>query len=149
MITPQVGDSRLVAAGTQVDEGDTIVTFKGGEAQLRMLDGAYLMVRENSRIKIEAYVADGGDDDRSILDLLQSTVRSITGWIGKFNRAAYEIHTPILVTIGVRGTDHEVSYIPPDDPRARRRTRSIAGSRRAYSSPRSANESVWLPATMK
>jgi hypothetical protein len=117
MITPQVGDSLLVAEGTQVHEGDTIVTFKAGEAQLRMLDGAYLMVREDSRIKIEAYVADGGDDDRSILDLLQGTVRSITGWIGKFNRAAYEIHTPILVTIGVRGTDHEVSYIPPGDPR--------------------------------
>jgi len=117
MITPQAGDSRLVAAGTEVDEGDTIVTFRGGEAQLRMLDGAYLMVRENSRIKIEAYVADGGDDDRSILDLLQGTVRSITGWIGKFNRSAYEIHTPILVTIGVRGTDHEVSYIPPGDSR--------------------------------
>ncbi|MGH8736044.1 MAG: FecR family protein [Burkholderiales bacterium] len=117
MITPQVGDSRLVAKGSEVHEGDTIVTFEGGEAQLHMLDGAYLMVRENSRIKIEAYVADGGDKDRSILDLIKGTVRSITGWIGKYNRAAYEIRTPILVTIGVRGTDHEVTYIPPGDPR--------------------------------
>jgi hypothetical protein len=117
MITPQVGDSRLVAKGSEVHEGDTIVTFTGGEAQLHMLDGAYLMVRENSRIKIEAYVADGGDEDRSILDLIKGTVRSITGWIGKYNRAAYEIRTPILVTIGVRGTDHEVTYIPPGDPR--------------------------------
>ena len=117
MITPEVGDSRLLAKGSEVHEGDTIVTFRNGEAQLRMLDGAYLMVRENSRIKIEAYIADGGDKDRSILDLIKGTVRSITGWIGKFNRAAYEIHTPILVTIGVRGTDHEVTYIPPGDPR--------------------------------
>jgi hypothetical protein len=117
MITPQVGDSRLVAKGSEVHEGDTVVTFRNSEAQLRMLDGAYLMVRENSRIKIEAYVADGGDKDRSILDLIKGTVRSITGWIGKYNRAAYEIRTPILVTIGVRGTDHEVTYIPPGDPR--------------------------------
>jgi FecR protein len=117
MITPKVGDSRLVAVKSQVEEGDTIVTFKGGEAQLRMLDGAYLLVRENSRLKIESYVAEGGGGDRSILDLLQGTVRSITGWIGKFNRAAYEIRTPILVTIGVRGTDHEASYIAPGDPR--------------------------------
>ncbi len=117
MITPQDGDSRLVAVGSQVEEGDTIVTFKGGEAQLRMLDGAYLLVRENSRLKIESYVAEGGGGDRSILDLLQGTVRSITGWIGKFNRSAYEIRTPILVTIGVRGTDHEASYIAPGDPR--------------------------------
>ena len=117
MISPQVGDSRLVAKGSEVHEGDTIVTFRDGEAQLRMLDGAYLLLRENSRLKIEAYVADGGDADRSILGLLQGTVRSITGWIGKFNRSAYEIRTPILVTIGVRGTDQEVTYLPPGDPR--------------------------------
>jgi hypothetical protein len=117
MITPRVGDSRLVAKGSRVNEGDTVITFTGAETQLHMLDGAYLMVRENSRIKIQAYVADGGDKDRSILDLIKGTVRSITGWIGKYNRAAYEIRTPILVTIGVRGTDHEVTYIPPGDPR--------------------------------
>jgi hypothetical protein len=119
MITPKVGDSRLAAKGGRVNEGDTIITFNGSEAQLRMLDGAYLMVRANSRIKIQAYVADGGKDDRSILDLIKGTVRSITGWIGKYNRTAYEIRTPILVTIGVRGTDHEVTYIPPDDPRGK------------------------------
>ena len=119
MITPKVGDSRLAAKGGRVNEGDTIITFHGAETQLHMLDGAYLMVRENSRIKIQAYVADGGKNDRSILDLIKGTVRSITGWIGKYNRAAYEIRTPILVTIGVRGTDHEVTYIPPGDPRGK------------------------------
>ena len=80
MITPQIGDDRLVAKGSEVHEGDTIVTFKGGEAQLHMQDGAYLMVRENSRIKIEAYIADGGEKDRSILDLIKGTVRIITGF---------------------------------------------------------------------
>ena len=99
MITPQVGDSRLLANGSEVHEGDTIVTFRNGEAQLRMLDGAYLMLRENSRMKIEAYVADGGDKDRSILDFIKGTVRTITGWIGKSTRAAYEIRTPIPVTL--------------------------------------------------
>jgi hypothetical protein len=99
MITPQVGDSRLVAKGSEVHEGDTIVTFRNGEAQLQMLDGAYLMLRQNSRMTIEAYVADGGDKDRSILDLIKGTVRSITGWIGKYNRAAYEIRTPIFVAM--------------------------------------------------
>jgi len=79
MITPQAADSRLVVKDSQVNEGDTIITFKGGEVQLHMLDGAYLMGRENSRLKIEAYVADGGDKDRSILDLIKGTMRSITG----------------------------------------------------------------------
>ena len=143
MITPQVGDSRLVANGSEVREGDTIITFKGGEAQLRMLDGAYLMVREKSRIKIEAYIADGGDKDRSILDLIKGTVRSITGWIGKFNRAAYEIRTPILVTIGVRGTDHEVTYIPPGDPRGEPGVYDKVNEGKAFM--RSGNDVVEVP----
>ena len=132
MITPQTGDSRLAANGIRVNEGDTVTTFKGAESQLHMLDGAYLMVRENSRIKIETYVADGGDKDRSILDLIKGTARSITGWIGKYNRATYEIHTPILVTIGVRGTDHEVSYIPPGDPRGKPRVYDKVNESKAF-----------------
>jgi len=143
MITPQVGDSRLVVKDSQVNEGDTIITFKGGETQLHMLDGAYLMVRENSRLKIEAYVADGGDKDRSILDLIKGTVRSITGWIGKYNRAAYEIRTPILVTIGVRGTDHEVTYIPPGDPRGEPGVYDKVNEGKAFM--RSGNDVVEVP----
>ena len=143
MITPQIGDDRLVAKGSEVHEGDTIVTFKGGEAQLHMQDGAYLMVRENSRIKIEAYIADGGEKDRSILDLIKGTVRSITGWIGKYNRAAYEIRTPILVTIGVRGTDHEITYIPPGDPRGEPGVYDKVNEGRAFM--RSGSEVVEVP----
>jgi len=143
MITPQTGDSRLVAKGIRVNEGDTVITFKGAETQLHMLDGAYLMVRENSRIKIEAYVADGGDKDRSILDLIKGTVRSITGWIGKYNRTAYEIRTPILVTIGVRGTDHEVTYIPPGDPRGEPGVYDKVNEGKAFM--RSGNDVVEVP----
>jgi hypothetical protein len=143
MITPRVGDSRLVAKGVRVNEGDTVITFRGAETQLRMLDGAYLMVREDSRIKIEAYVADGGAKDRSILDLIKGTVRSITGWIGKYNRSAYEIRTPILVTIGVRGTDHEVTYIPPGDPRGEPGVYDKVNEGKAFM--RSGNDVVEVP----
>ena len=143
MITPHIGDSRLVAKGIRVNEGDTVITFKGAETQLHMLDGAYLMVRENSRIKIEAYVADGGEKDRSILDLIKGTVRSITGWIGKYNRTAYEIRTPILVTIGVRGTDHEVTYIPPGDPRGEPGVYDKVNEGKAFM--RSGNDVVEVP----
>jgi hypothetical protein len=110
------GKARAPAAGGEVFEGDTITTFPRAEAQLQMADGASLIVRENSKLTIAEYVADGGDDDRSLIDLAKGALRSITGWIGQYNRANYRIRTP-LVTIGVRGTDHEPSHLLEGDPR--------------------------------
>ncbi|MGH8707886.1 MAG: FecR family protein [Burkholderiales bacterium] len=108
--------ARAPAAGSEVFEGDTITTFPRAEAHLQMADGASLIVRENSRITLTEYVADGGDKDRSLIDLAKGALRSITGWIGQYNRAGYRIRTP-LVTIGVRGTDHEPSHLLEGDPR--------------------------------
>jgi len=81
-----------------------------------MADGAELAVRENTKVTITVYVANGDDDDRSLLDLARGTLRAVTGWIGKYRRSGYQIRTP-MVTIGVRGTDHEPTHIPPGDPR--------------------------------
>ena len=110
------GKTRLPANGENVFEGDTVTTFPNGEIHLQMADGASLIVRENSKITIAQYVADGGDNDRSLIDLAKGALRSITGWIGQYNRANYKIRTP-LVTIGVRGTDHEPSHLLEGDPR--------------------------------
>jgi len=110
------GKTRLPANGESVFEGDTVTTFPRGEIHLQMADGASLIVRESSRITIAEYVADGGDEDRSLIELARGALRSITGWIGQYNRANYKIRTP-LVTIGVRGTDHEPSHLPEGDPR--------------------------------
>ena len=110
------GAARVPMAGGEVREGDTVTTFDHAELQLHMADGASIIVRENSKMTIAAYVADGGDEDRSLIELARGALRSITGWIGKYNRESYAIRTP-LVTIGVRGTDHEPSHLLPGDPR--------------------------------
>ena len=81
-----------------------------------MADGAQFILREDSKITLFEYVADGGSEDRSLVDLAKGAMRSITGWIGQFNRTKYRIRTP-LVTIGVRGTDHEPTHLPEGDPR--------------------------------
>lgn len=44
------------------------------------------------------------------MSLLKGAVRSITGWIGKHDNAAYRLATP-TATIGIRGTDHETTVI--------------------------------------
>ena len=116
LIDGKDGRSRLPAVGENVYEGDTITTFANSEAHLHMADGAQFIVREDSKITLFEYVADGGSEDRSVIDLAKGAMRSITGWIGQFNRTKYRIRTP-LVTIGVRGTDHEPSHLLPGDPR--------------------------------
>jgi len=110
------GKARLPVNGENVFEGDTVTTFPNGEIHLQMADGASLIVRADSKITIAEYVADGGDGDRSLIELAKGALRSITGWIGKYNRSNYRIRTP-LVTIGVRGTDHEPSHLLEGDPR--------------------------------
>ena len=107
---------RTPAAGQAVLEGDTITTLSDSEVHLQMADGALFMVRERTRVTITEYVADGGSGDRSLMDLAEGALRAITGWIGAYNRNSYRVRTP-LVTIGVRGTDHEPTHIPIGDPR--------------------------------
>ena len=108
--------SRIAKAQEPVYQGDTITTFAAAELHLKMADGGYLSLRENTKITLTEYVANGDDGDRSLIDLAKGTFRSVTGWIGKYRRAAYKVRTPI-VTIGVRGTDHEPTHFEPGDPR--------------------------------
>lgn len=103
--------SRPAKVGESVVEGDSIVTGTDAEAHLAMEDGGQLGVRPNTRLRIVKYKAEGGAGDRSTINLLEGTLRSISGWIGKFNPRNYEIKTP-TATIGIRGTDHETKVIP-------------------------------------
>jgi hypothetical protein len=116
LIEAKDGSTRAPVVGADVHEGDTITTFAKSELQLHMADGALFIVRADSKITLSEYVADGGSEDRSLIDLTKGALRAITGWIGQYNRSKYSIRTP-LVTIGVRGTDHEPTHIPIGDPR--------------------------------
>ncbi|MGH8349249.1 MAG: FecR domain-containing protein, partial [Pseudomonas sp.] len=113
------GDNTIMEpiVGDSLEEGDTIVTGGDGELQVNMQDSGFIAVRPNTKMKIEAYRAEGDADDKSILSLFQGTFRSITGWIGKYSRNNYQIKAP-TATIGIRGTDHEPLYIPENAARA-------------------------------
>ena len=102
--------ARALKAGDTVSEGDRI-SSASGEVHVKMQDAGFLVVRPNTQVVIVAYKADGGDDDKGVFNLISGGLRSITGWIGKFNRKDYVVKTA-TATIGVRGTDHETIYIP-------------------------------------
>ncbi len=108
-VTTLNGVPREMTVGMSLEAGDTIKTEDESEAHANMADGAYLAVRANSIIKITAYAANGNSRDRSWIDLVTGSLRTVTGWIGKTRPKGYRINTP-TATVGVRGTDHEVIY---------------------------------------
>jgi len=97
--------------GDAVYEGDNIFTGGDGEVHFNMEDGGYIGVRPDTKMRIINYKAEGGEDDQSVIGLLEGSFRSITGWIGKLRGNRYQINTP-TATIGVRGTEHEPRVIP-------------------------------------
>ena len=92
-------------------EKDEIRVGNDGRAQFRMSDTALISLQENSVLQIKKYQYKAGRNDNSaLLELIQGGLRTITGAIGKDNKQAYELLTP-LATIGIRGTDYEVEIV--------------------------------------
>ncbi|HLX23145.1 MAG TPA: hypothetical protein VKR38_07355 [Usitatibacter sp.] len=106
--------ARGLKAGDTVNEGDRI-SSTNGEVHVKMQDAGFIVVRPNTQVEIVSYKADGGDDDKGVFRLISGGLRSISGWIGKFNRKDYVVKTA-TATIGIRGTDHETRYIPEGSP---------------------------------
>lgn len=104
---------RAARVGDAVYEGDVLTTSSEGELHLAMQDSGFMALRPNSQFTVVAYKADGGEDDKGVFKLLKGGLRSITGWIGRFNASAYQMRTP-TATVGIRGTDHETRVIPED-----------------------------------
>jgi len=108
-------DARLQARrpkqGDAIYEGEGVVTGADGEVHLDMQDGGYIGVRPGTRLNIVNFKAEGGQDDSSVLSLLEGSFRAVTGWITRSSGRRAEVQTP-TVTIGIRGTDYEPLVIP-------------------------------------
>lgn len=92
-------------------EKDEVRVGSAGRAQFRMIDSALISLQENSVLKIKKYRYQSGQQGNSaLLELLSGGLRTITGAIGKNNKKAYELRTP-LATIGIRGTEFEVEIV--------------------------------------
>ena len=98
------GKSRKLIRGAALFSGDTINTGKG-RAQLRFTDGGQISLSPRSTFGIEEYNFNGEQDgtERSFFSLLKGGLRALTGLVGKRNRSAYRVRTPVA-TIGIRGT---------------------------------------------
>ncbi len=108
-----MGKQRPLERGTEIRQGDRIVTGDGALVQLKLTDGTYLSVRTNTDVAVEKYKYDekSAQGSSMLLKLAQGALRSITGFIGSRSPEAYKVVTP-TATIGIRGTDHEPVFIP-------------------------------------
>lgn len=104
------GQSRTLAKGAQVDEGETINT-NNGRAQLRFTDGAYVSLQPESQFRIDQYRFEGKTDgsEKGWFSLLKGGLRTITGLVGRNNKKNYQIATAVA-TIGIRGTEYTIQY---------------------------------------
>ena len=109
-VEDQSGKSAAVTLGLNIFEGQTITSGPEGEVHLVTEDGGIIALRPNTVFRVDEYKADGNSSDKIFMSLLKGAVRSITGWVGKYNHSAYRITTP-TATIGIRGTDHETTVI--------------------------------------
>jgi hypothetical protein len=105
---------QTLTVGASVNEGDQISTSADSWVLLEMVDGGSLTLRGKTRMRIDAYVYPENNKTaaKSWISLIEGALRSVTGAIGAFNPPSYRLSTP-LVTLGIRGTDHETAYYPP------------------------------------
>jgi len=96
--------SRKLALGYPVYLGDKVITGETGKVRLRMIDDAILDLRCYSIMVIEAYAIETSNRT-SILNLLQGSLKKVTGKIGKLTKDIYELRTPVA-NVGVRGTEY-------------------------------------------
>ena len=114
------GSARALSKGGELFEGDRIVTGVNGRVQIRMGDGGLLALRPATEFLIEAFHYPQNQDDdfgvqreASFFALLKGGFRSITGAVGKKDKEAYRVRTPVA-TIGIRGTDYDAMLCAGD-----------------------------------
>jgi hypothetical protein len=107
------GTQRLpLQAGSQVREGDVVLSGADGHLQLVMSDSAYISVRPNSRMRIEAYAFDAAKPGagRAVLSLITGALHAFTGEIVARDRESFKMRTP-LATVGIRGSGNILAHL--------------------------------------
>lgn len=113
-------DNRTRTAGAReaVQPGDTLQTAPRSEVLIKMADDSTVVLRQNTRFQITDFKFDQKPSDSSIFSVLRGTARMISGLIGKNSPSQVAVRAS-TATIGIRGTDFEVSVIEQDTPEAR------------------------------
>ncbi len=114
------GQASVTSASNQTKElkrddvvsvGDTVSTSKDSQVMVRMKDNSSLLVRSESKIKIDAFQFENKPSDNATTSVVAGTLRAVSGQIAKAQpqNVKFEAGT---ATIGIRGTDIELAIVP-------------------------------------
>ena len=99
------GSTKVLAVKSEVQPGDTLATEQDTYARIKFVDGAEVVMRPASQLKVESYSYDAAkpEADSAFFSLLKGGFRAVTGLLGKRNHDKVNFSTP-TATIGIRGT---------------------------------------------
>ncbi len=105
-------DGNPATRGDQFIVGNAVETGDRSLAVLKFTDSESLLLRQNSRLLVEAFHFDRENpgQNTSVKELVRGGMRAITGAIGKQNREQVQYKTP-YATIGIRGTEFLASLV--------------------------------------
>ena len=96
---------RVLKSGDAVFENTRLIAGKQSSASVVLRDGTTLVLSENSQFNIQKFTFDATTQDGGMLiNLLQGSMRMLTGLIAKINPDAIQVKTKTL-SVGIRGTD--------------------------------------------
>jgi hypothetical protein len=103
------GEVRDLKRRDSIFSHEIIKTGGASRVQIRFIDNALLALKENSELNIKAYVYNevNEKDNQVLMELVTGGFRTLTGKIGKGNKEAYKVNTPVA-SIGIRGTLYDV-----------------------------------------
>lgn len=109
------GNRRTLIKSDLVNSGERLETGKG-RLQIRFTDGSFISLQPNTVFGLDNYTfARAKPQESSLLfSFIRGGMRTVSGAIGKVNRANYTVKTPVG-TIGIRGT----GYVATQEPNGR------------------------------
>lgn len=99
------GSSKVLSVKSDVQPGDVLSTQQETYARVKFVDGAEVVLRPGTQMKVESYTFNEAkpESDSMFLGLLKGGFRAVTGLLGKRNPGRASYSTP-TATIGIRGT---------------------------------------------
>lgn len=104
-VQTQQGQKRLLGVNSSVENGDLLTTEEGTYARIKFADGAEVVMRPSSQLRVDSFVydADKPESGNFVVSMLRGGLRAITGLIGKKRPENVKVNTN-TATIGIRGT---------------------------------------------
>lgn len=113
-VTAKSAQTRNLSKGASIYSKDVVETGADGRVQMRFTDGGLVSLMPNSIFAVDEYRHDAQQEDGTLVfSLMKGGLRTVTGAIGKKDKANYKLQTPVG-TLGIRGTEFVVVLNGPD-----------------------------------